>query len=285
MAEVLNGCEDYAVPYLDDIAVYSSDWDQHLRDIDEVLKRLGRAQLKVKPSKCRFGQDRVTYLGHIVGNGIRTPAEVKIKCIAEFPRPTTKSQMRAFLGLTGYYSRYVKGYSDLTAPLTNTLKGKQKKLEIPWSDDCEKAFQSLKNKLTEQPVLYAPDFEKELIVQCDASNLALGIVLSQVFEGKEHPILYLSKKFSPAERNYSTIERECAAIVYAVRKLRFYLDGKPFKIQTDHQPLRWLNSHSDTNRRLLRWSLTLQPFDYTIEDRSGTSNKNADALSRVEIED
>lgn len=189
--------------------------------------------------------------------------------------------MRAFLGLTGYYSHYVNGYAKIAAPLTDTLKGKGTKGPIVGSRKCEDAFEELKGKLMSFPVLHAPNFEKEFFVQCDASDLALGIVLSQKERGEEHPILYMSRKFTPAERRYSVIERECLAIVFAIRKLHFYLDGGRFEIITDHRPLKWLRENQGSNSRLTRWSLLLQTYEFTINYRKGRNHLNADVLSRI----
>ena len=190
-------------------------------------------------------------------------------------------RQRGFLGLTGYYSRYIPRYSEIASPLTDTLKGKEKKGIITWDKACENAFQTLKQKLTQFPVLHAPDFSEPFLVQTDSSDTGMGIVLAQKKDNEEHPVLYLSKKFSKAERNYSTIERECAAIIYAIRKLHYYLDGAKFTIISDHRPLTWLKKNAGTNSRLLRWSLMLQPYDYEVSHRAGTLNANADSLSRA----
>ncbi|KAF8768490.1 Retrovirus-related Pol polyprotein like [Argiope bruennichi] len=243
MAEILGNCEKYAVPYLDDIAIYSETWEEHLKHVDEVLKRIGAANLTVKPSKCQLAQSRTKYLGHMVGDGVRTPAEAKIKAVIDFPTPKTKTQIRAFLGLAGYYAHYVEKFSVIAAPLTNALK-----------------------------------------VQTDASDVGMGVVMSQLdSEGKEHPILYLSKKFSDAEKKYSTTEKECASIVYAIKKLKFYLDGQHFTIVTDHNPLVWLKTNAGNNPRLMRWSLALQPYNYTVTHKPGSKHQNADGLSRCDL--
>ncbi|GBM97602.1 Retrovirus-related Pol polyprotein from transposon 297 [Araneus ventricosus] len=283
MSQVLENCESFAVPYLDDIAIYSNNWEDHLKHVDEVLKRIYDANLTIKPSKCKFAQNRTKYLGHVVGSGVRTPAEAKIKAILDFPTPTSKTQIRAFLGLAGYYAHYVKNFSVIAAPLTNVLKGKVKRENIIWTKECNQAFEELKRRLTQNPVLYAPDYKIEFIVQSDASDLGMGVVLSQRdAENEEHPVLYLSKKISDAERKYSATERECAAIIYAIKNLKYYLDGQIFTIETDHNPLVWLKSNAGSNPRLMRWSLELQPFQYKVIHKAGKNHSNADALSRSE---
>lgn len=285
MAELLRDFENFAVPYLDDIAIFSETWESHLKHVECVLKQIKRAKLTIKPSKCRFAQKNVKYLGHIVGQGARTPAEAKIQSVLEFRPPRTKTEIRSFLGISSYYNRYIPMYSSIAAPLTDALKGKEKKGAIVWNDKCQAAFETLKEKLTDKPVLFAPDFEKPFIVQTDASDVGMGAVLSQVDErGEEHPIVYLSKKFSDVERRYGTTEKECASIVFAIKRLHYYLDGRSFTVVTDHNPLVWLRSNASTNPRLMRWALALQPYDFKIVHRPGKQNKNADSLSRASIE-
>ncbi|GFX95835.1 retrovirus-related Pol polyprotein from transposon 297 [Trichonephila clavipes] len=233
-------CEDFAVPYLDDIAIFSLAWDDHLKHLKDVFDRLCSAKLHIKPSKCQFAQAYVKYLGHLVGQGLRTPGELKVQVIKDFPIPTNKTQVRAFLGLSGYYRRYIPEFSVIAAPLTDLLKGRNLKSTVDWNSSCQNAFEELKTRLSKNPVLYSPDFTKPFIIQCDASDLRIGVVLSQVCENEEHPIMFLSKKLSLAEQKYSTTEKECAAIIFALQKLKCYLDGhQKFVIQTDHNPLVW----------------------------------------------
>ncbi|GFW72461.1 hypothetical protein TNCV_3796891 [Trichonephila clavipes] len=134
MAQVLEGLEQFALPYIDDIAIFSQGWKDHVKHIDIVLGRLRKAGLKVKPSKCKFAQEEVLFLGHRIGSGSRSPSDLKIKAIADFPRPTTKTQVRSFLGLVGYYSHYIPNYSTIASPLTDALKGKIKKEKITWDE-------------------------------------------------------------------------------------------------------------------------------------------------------
>ncbi|GFT62453.1 retrovirus-related Pol polyprotein from transposon 297 [Trichonephila clavipes] len=182
----------------------------------------------------------------------------------------------------GYYTHYIPNYSTIASPLTDALKGKIKKEKITWDEKCGKAFEELKAKLVTQPILFAPDFATEFILQTDASEVGAGVVLSQRIEGEEHPIVFLSKKFSKAERNYSTVERELPAIILGLKRLKHYLDGQKFIIETDHNPLRYLNKMGSTNPRLQRWALSLQPFNFEIKHKPGRLHGNADGLSRLE---
>ncbi|GFV11030.1 retrovirus-related Pol polyprotein from transposon 17.6 [Trichonephila clavipes] len=208
MANLLRNCEDFAVPYLDDIAIFSLAWDDHIKHLKDVFDRLRSAKLHIKPSKCQFAQAYIKYLGHLVGQGLRTPGELKVQVIKNFPIPTNKTQ------------------------------GRNRKSTVDWNSSCQNAFEELKTILSKNPVLYSPDFTKPFIIQCDASNIGIGVVLSQVCENEEHPIMFLSKKLSLAEQKYSTTEKKCAAIIFAVQKLKCYLDGhQKFVIQTDHNPL------------------------------------------------
>ncbi|GBM75540.1 Retrovirus-related Pol polyprotein from transposon 17.6 [Araneus ventricosus] len=145
----------------------------------------------------------------------------------------------------------------------------------------EKALEKVEGKLTQKPVLFAPDFKREFIVQTDASDLGVGVILTQRINGEEHPILYLRKKFSGLEKRYTATERECAAIIFVIKKLSYYLDGQKFKIKTDHNPLVWLKTNAGNNPRLMRWALALQPFNYTIVHRPGMKIAHVDCPSTI----
>ncbi|KAI8510586.1 hypothetical protein Bbelb_115020 [Branchiostoma belcheri] len=281
MDNMLRGTEEFADSYIDDLDIFSDGWDEHLLHLREIFTRLRNARLTVKPSKCHFAMKVVPLLGHVAGGGVVRPDEEKVRAVKEFPRPSTKKEVRAFLGLTGYYRRFIPQYADLAAPLTD-LTGSRKPQVVEWTDVCEEAFQVLKGKLCDYPVLQSPDFERPFVLHTDASERGIGAVLSQMDgNGEEHPVVYTSRKLLPREQNYSVPEKECLAIKYAVENLRYYLLGREFEVVTDHHPLKWLDEMKDKNQRLTRWSLCLQPYRFTVTHRAGKAHGNADALSRA----
>ncbi|XP_063955624.1 uncharacterized protein LOC135154209 [Lytechinus pictus] len=278
---VLRVASDYATAYIDDIIVFSKTWKEHLTHLREVLDRLRDAGLTVKPSKCKFARQEVLYLGFVLGGGSVRPEPAKIEAVVNSAQPVTKTDVRAFLGLTGYYRKFIPNYSKVATPLTDLTKKSEPRL-VKWNDKCTQAFQTLKLALTQAPVLRNPDFDKEFIVQVDASDPGIGAVLSQKNdEGEDHPIAYISRKLLPREVKYAIVEKECMAIVWSVRKFQPYLFGRQFVVQTDHNPLRWLQQMKNDNARLMRWSLALQAYPMKIEHRSGAKNGNADGLSRM----
>jgi hypothetical protein len=285
-----------APAYIDDINVHSKKFEQHIRDLEEVFKRIRKAGLKLRIDKCKFCFSEIEFLGYIIGkDGIKTD-EKKIEKIKKYPRPTSITELKGFLGLASYYRRFIKEFSKIAKPLNDLMKGinytrevKQKiqnkkiRIEEKWGEKQEKSFQTLKEKLCTTPVLAYPDFEKEFILYTDASGYALGAILSQKDEDeKEHVIYYASKSLTDAEKNYSTTELECYAVVWAVEKFHYYLDGKKFKVITDHYALKWLEKNALKGRRA-RWILRLQPYFGNMEIiyKEGRKHKNADALSRI----
>uniref|UniRef100_A0A8C1MWX3 Gypsy retrotransposon integrase-like protein 1 n=1 Tax=Cyprinus carpio TaxID=7962 RepID=A0A8C1MWX3_CYPCA len=270
----------YAAAYLDDVVVHSEAWDEHLDRLRRVLSELRRAGLTANPRKCHLALSEAKYLGYQVGRGLIRPQDKKVEAIHAAPRPTTKTQVRAFLGLAGYYRCFIPNFSSLAAPLTDlTRKGQPEK--VCWTPSAEEAFSQVKAALTSSPVLRAPDFSCPFLLQTDASDTGLGAVLSQIQEGEEHPIIYISRKLSPAERKYAAVEKEALAIRWAVLELRYYLLGRKFTLVTDHAPLQWMARAKDTNARVTRWFLALQDFHFEVRHRAGAANANADGLSRI----
>lgn len=203
-----------------------------------------------------------------------------VEAIQNFPIPTTKKKVKSFLGMIGFYRKFIPNFATVALPLTDLTK-KRTPNKIKWTDDLDHSFKELKGKLLSEPVLRSPDFSRSFILRTDASAHGAGAVLEQEFEDGKHPICFLSKKFSPAERNYAVVEKECLAIVWAVQSLRVYLEDKPFEIETDHAPLQWLQRSKLSNQRLLSWSLLLQEFVFSIRYIRSTQNSVADSLSRM----
>ena len=280
--KVLQGCEEYADAYFDDVIDFSETWKAHLVHLREVLTRLRAANLTLRGRKCKFGVSECVYLGHRVGNGMIQPEQSKVDAVRNMVRPGTKKQVRKFLGLTGYYRRFIPNYATIAAPLSD-LTRKSLPKSVIWTVECERAFQQIKDCLCSSPVLYNPDFDREFFVQTDASDRGCGAVLGQTDQdGCEHPVAYFSRKFLPREEKYSAVEKECLAIKCALQAFRIYLLGKRFTVYTDHRSLMWLDRLRDTNPRLTRWSLALQPYSFEVIHQAGTDNTNADALSRIE---
>lgn len=267
--------------YIDDILVFSPTFEQHLNDLESVLKRLLDVQFTVKLSKCFFGQGEVSYLGHLVGSQGIKPDPSKLKAVEEFPIPTNLTEVRSFLGLTTYYHRFVPSYSTVAEPLYRLQK---KNVHFEWSADCQSAFERIKVLLVSSPTLRYPDFKREFVLMTDASDVGVGVVLSQTdHDGKEYVVGYASRALAKEERNYSTTEKECLAVLFGIKFFRSYIHGTHFTVITDHGSLTWLINLRDANGRLARWALQLQGLDYTIKHRPGREHGNADALSRNPI--
>ncbi len=205
---------------------------------------------------------------------------MKVAAILLAPRPTSKKQIRAFLGLAGYYRCFIPNFSSLATALTDLTKKGQPEM-VKWGPKEEEAFNRVKAALTSEPVLRAPDFNSSFLVQTDASDTGVGAVLSQVQDGEEHPVVYISRKLSTTEQRYAAVEKEALAVKWAVLELKYYLLGRKFTLITDHAPLQWMARAKDTNARVTRWFLALQDFHFDVRHRAGTANANADGLSRL----
>ena len=269
------------VVYIDDVVIYDTSWEEHLDHVEALCARLHQAGLVVNLSKCEFVKARVQYLGYLVGHGCVTPPEAKVEAIRRFPAPSCRKGLQRFLGMVGYYRRFVPHYSTLLAPLTDLL---QKRKKWQWSGACDRAFVDLKEVLCSLPVLRAPDFNKPFALAVDASKVGVGAVLLQPDDNDvHHPVCYFSKKFNVAQRNYSVIEQELLAIILALQHFEVYVPahGPTVTVYSDHSPLQFLNRFKFKNTRLTRWSLLLQEYDLIVHHVKGTDNKVADCLSRA----
>lgn len=278
MNSVLSGLQGlHCYIYLDDCICYSHDLESHTKKLELIFSRFRESNLKLQPDKCEFLRREVAYLGHVITDKGVLPNPEKVKAITQFPTPKCSKDVKSFLGLTGYYRRFIENFSHMTKPLTCLLK---KDTVFHWSNDQEQAFNLLKEKLISAPLLQYPNFSAPFIVTTDASNYAVGAVLSQGEIGKDKPIAYASRTMNKHEGNYSTTEKELLAILFGVNTFRPYLYGYKFKIVTDHRPLTWLFNAKDPGGRLLRWRLKLEEYNYEIIYKPGRINSNADALSR-----
>jgi hypothetical protein len=266
--------------YLDDIVIFGETLQVHNEKLREVLGRMRKHNLKLQPDKCEFLRKEVTFLGHVMTKDGVKPDEKKVEAVRNFPVPTCTRTLKSFLGLAGYYRRFLPNFSRIAKPLTELLK---KNTPYVWDDKTDKAFNTLKESLTTEPLLRYPDFTRPFVLTTDASNEAIGAILSQGAIGKDPPIAFASRTLNSAEKNYPTIEKELLAIVWGCKHFRQYLYGRKFTIVTDHRPLTWIFSVKDPSSRLLRWRLRLEEYDYEVVYKKGSENRNADALSRIHV--
>ena len=267
--------------YIDDLIVVSKTFEEHVQLLREVYRRLSEAGLVVNFDKCQFCRPSLKYLGFIITpEGINTDPD-KVSSMVDFPQPRNATEVKRFLGLCSWYRRFVSGFATLVAPLNALLKGRKKRQPIVWTEEASQAFSAIKKALVSAPVLATPRFDLEFTIQCDASDVGLGCVLTQQHDDGEHVIAYASRSLSKAERNYSVSERECLSLLFAIEKFRPYAEGVKFRAITDHHSLLWLRNLKDPVGRLARWSLKMAQFDFELIHRKGASHQVPDALSRA----
>ncbi|PHT84835.1 hypothetical protein T459_13278 [Capsicum annuum] len=247
--------------------------EEHVRHLQIVFNVLRENELCVKREKCTFAQPKVQFLGHTISQGQIQMDSDKVEAIRDWEVPTKVPELRSFLGLANYYRRFILGYSDIAAPLTDLLK---KNRAWEWNSSCQGAFDNLKAAIIKEPVLALPDFTKLFEVQTDASDFAIGGVLMQ--EG--HPIAFESRKLNEAERRYTVHEKEMTAIVHCLRTWRHYLLGAHFIVKTDNVATSYFQSQKKLSPKQARWQDFLAEFDYSLEYKPGKANVVADALSR-----
>jgi len=274
--------DQYAQGYLDDIIVYSRDEVEHVRHLTDVFGRLHRHGLRIGLLKCEFGRSSIIFLGHLISNGVIGIDPSKVEGVSKLARPTCVKELQHVLGVTGWCRRFIYNYASITAPLTNLFR---KDVTWVWGEAQEKAFNRLREALMQKPILIQPDFARPFILETDASDEGLGAVLLQHTgpeeKGEMKPIAYMSRKLIPAERQYSTREKECLAIVWATERLQTYLWGRVFKVYTDHRSLQWVQHAMHDNSRIGRWARKLSRFEFDIKFRAGALNQVADGLSRA----
>lgn len=266
--------------YLDDIVIATETFEEHLRLLRIVAERLRKAGLTISLDKSRFCRKQVMYLGYLLNEKGVAIDSARIQPILDYARPRTQEDIRRLMGLAGFYQKFIKNYSRITAPITDLLTKENKKFQ--WTKEAEEAFLELKSVLTSAPILGNPDFNKQFIIESDASDRALGAALVQEQEGVTRVISYFSKKLNRTQRRYSAVEKECLGVLLAIQNFRHYVEGTHFKVVTDARSLLWLfNVGAETgNAKLLRWALRIQAYDFDLEYRKGKANITADCLSR-----
>ena len=266
--------------YLDDIVVFSSIWEEHLARLRQVFERLRHANLKLGAGKCTFAAKEVNYLGHRLTEEGLLPDSSLLAAIREIPPPKTVTEVRSFLGLAGYYRRYVKNFTAIAGPLHALTR---KDAVFHWSTECQAAFDRLKTLLTTSPITAFPDFSQAFRLYTDASTAGLGAILAQVRDGKERIIFCASRALNQAEKAYPATKLECLAIVWAVAKFRPYLMAMPFEVYTDHYALQWLKTMRTGSALLHRWSAALEEYDFTVRHRPGKTQSHVDGLSQLPV--
>nr|ABB46832.2 retrotransposon protein, putative, Ty3-gypsy subclass [Oryza sativa Japonica Group] len=265
--------DKFVVVFIDDILIYSRTKEEHEEHLRLALEKLREHQLYAKFSKCEFWLSEVKFLGHVISAGGVAVDPSNVESVTNWKQPKTVSEIRSFLGLAGYYRRFIENFSKIAKPLTRLL---QKDVKYKWSEECEQSFQELKSSLISAPILILPDPKKGFQVYCDASKLGLGCVLMQ--DGKV--VAYASRQLGPHEKNYPTHDIELAAVVHALKIWRHYLFGTRTEVYTDHKSLKYIFTQPDLNMRQRRWLELIKDYDMGIHYHPGKANVVADALSR-----
>jgi len=269
--------DDFVIIFLDDILVYSKTHADHMMHLEYALQTLRQQKLYAKKSKCEFNKSEISFLGHVINSNGITMEPSKVDAVMKWPQPRNIHDIRSFLGLAGYYRRFVKDFSRVAAPLTNLL---HKNTPFNWGVEQETAFTELKQAVSSAPVLIVPDPNKPYTVVTDASGFAIGAALCQDHRNGQQPCSYISRKMNNHEMNYPVHEQELLAIIHALREWRHYLHGSQFTVVTDHRSLQYLQTQPHLSARQVRWSEFVQRFDFVVTYQAGKENHVADALSR-----
>ena len=266
--------------YIDDIIICAKTFEEGIHNIRQVLERMRYYNLKLKPKKCAFFQKQLRYLGRLISPDGITVSEEHVKCIREWPIPSTRKQLESFLGFANYHRTFIKDYAALTDSLYKYLvtlgPGR-----ITLTDDHVARIEEIRRCLLNAPVFPYPDPEYTFILDCDASDIAIGCELSQLVDGQERVIAYGSYALTPAQRRYCTTRKELLSIVRFCRLYKHYLLGRSFICRTDHNSLTWLMSFKNLEGQLARWMEELSQYDMKVIHRPGKHHQNADALSRI----
>ena len=275
--DVLKGC-NFVMGYLDDIIIYSRSEKEHLEHLEEIFTRLKAAGLKLKLEKCCFFKKHIQYLGHLISADRIQPLPEKLESIAKMPAPRNPKEVKQFLGLVGYYRKFVPRFADISRVLTHLTK---KDMEFKWTPECENCFQILKEFLQQAPILRYPDPQASYTLYTDASKYAYAGMLTQHSNGTEHPITYVSGLFRGSQLNWATLTKEAYAIYMSVKKLSFYIDTAKITVKSDHFPLKKFLEKNTLNSKVNNWEVELESQNITFEYIPRIRNTLADTLSRL----
>lgn len=278
---ILADLSDCVCTYLDDVFIWTDTIEKHFEVLREVAKRLREAGLGISDKKTHLAMRKVKFLGFVIDKDGLHINDEKLDPILNFEIPRTQRHVRKFMGMVGWFRRFIPDFADISAPI-NELTKTQYKQKFIWTPEADKAFRELKIAMTTTPVLALPDYNIEFTIHSDCSNVAAGAVLTQVQEGKEKVIAYMSQKLTPQQQKYMTTEKECLAVLISFEKFRHYIEGAPnVTVITDHAALMWLKNMKDPKNRLARWALLLQSYPYNIIHRKGKFHALPDVLSRL----
>jgi hypothetical protein len=267
--------------YLDDICTWADTIEELCANLEKIFERLAKYNITLNMKKCRFGMSEVEYVGHVINEHGLSFSSAKLDKISTFRKPTSKKDLKSFLGLASYFREHVHRYAELTVPLHNILDSYSKKArhqQLLWTPETDEAFDKLKLAIVNCPVNHWLTPGHPIFVNTDASDYGIGAYLYQIIDGKEVPISFLSKTLSKTERKWSTIEKEAYAIFYALSKWEMYLRDSHFTLRTDHANLTYLNT--EHKQKVQRWKLAIQQYDFQIEHLAGVDNIVADGFSR-----
>jgi hypothetical protein len=281
MSIVLQDVSEFTEPFVDDMAVCSNEWEEHLDHLIKYLETIKKSGLTLNLRKCTFAQSKITFVGHVVGSGTKAVDPKKVACLSKIAIPTTKKDVRKLVGFFSYFRSFIPNLAGITCVLTDLTK-KEAPNRVQWRPEHQKALELLKQSLVQAVELHSIDFSKEFGILVDASQHAIGCCLIQWSEtGEELPIAFASVKLQPNQTRWSTVEREAYAVIWALKKFRPWIFWSKVTIFSDHNPLTYLTEAAPKSSKLARWSLALQEFNLTFKYRKAGHNVAADFLSRL----
>ena len=281
--KVLTGCSEFTMGYLDDIIIFSKSEEEHLQHLEKIFRRLQEFGLKMKKEKCAFFKKHIQYLGHLVSKEGFEPLPEKLEAIRKMPAPKNSKEVKQFLGLIGYYRKFVPRFADISRPLTHLTRHNT---DFEWTRQCEKSFNHLREMLMQYPILWYPDPNREYFLYMDTSGIGWSGVLTQEYSDEKgrvkfHPICYVSGQFRGSQINWTALTKEAYAIYMAVRCLSFYITDANVSVRSDHLPLKKFLQKQTMNSKVNNWAVELEQYNLKLNWIPGSKNLLAESLSRL----